>query len=904
MHCPTKVGTLNTRGGTLNACSRLHLVKPVKLTFNLIDGPFGAQVCQQSLMASRLSQLKRLRGKGLREIADRGRQEFAKLGERVLGADQLSDSQLFGEIDPASRNGNGEGSVRLILERIRSSAVSPNHLSTPLPFFASLTSRDEMCAIIKQRFAADRHALLDSAERAITGRFDLLGFNDFSFVDPIDWHLDPTTGKRTPLVHWSKIDYLDSNIAGDKKVIWELNRHSHFVTLGQAYWLTGDERFAEAFITQASAWMNANPPKLGINWASSLELSFRVIAWIWALHLFADSDRLNSRFTSRFFKYLIAQGRHIENYLSRFFSPNTHLTGEALGLFYLGAALPELGRARHWRELGLNILLEQLPIHIRPDGTYFEQSSYYHRYTADFYMHLIALARAARIELPAEVGARLSPALDHLMWITRPDGTTPLYGDDDGGRLIKLASRAPDDFRDTLGTGTALFGRGDWKQVAGEASVETLWLLGPDALSRYNQVASQEPAETSRAFTAGGYFVVRDGWSRQSTFALIDCGPKGTAVCGHAHADALAFEFAAQGKTWLVDPGTFTYTSDAKLRDEFRTTQAHNTVTVDNQPQSIPAGPFAWKAVAGSLTREFVTDKTFDYFEGSHDGYMRLDDPVSHSRSILFVKQSDGSALPPMLIVRDSFDARDDHRYALRYHIAPNSTARVSNNRFNAVDASGNELSIHAFGRSELRAQIEQGLVSRCYGQREPAPVALFEAEGKGPQEFVSFVIPTCMGGPPWPPLVEETAPAERGAATEGRPHKAYSIRLGDWEDLFLFGNAPGESSSGSLTATGSLAWARFAGDKFTRGCLIRGNTFEIADTFAIHSPNPLKYCAVELASDRVDITIHHTGYFDLSFSTPLKKIVINRIAFDVAEGSRNARFALDGHDWTCVSKD
>jgi len=857
-------------------------------------------------MASRLTQLKKLRGKGLREIADRSRQEFAKLNERILGASsaELSDSQLLAQIDPALRNGNGEGSVRLILERIRSSTVSSNHSSTRLPFFASLSNREEMCAIIKQRFAADRQALLDSAERAIIGRFNLLVFNDLSFGEPIDWHLDPTTGKKAPLVHWSKIDYLDSNIAGDKKVIWELNRHSHFVTLGQAYWLTGDERFAEAFITQASAWMDSNPPKLGINWASSLELSFRLISWIWAVHLFADSDRLNSKFTSRFFKYLIAQGRHIENYLSRYFSPNTHLTGEALGLFYLGAALPELGRAGHWRELGLNILLEQLPIHVRPDGTYFEQSSYYHRYTADFYMHLIALARAARIELPGEVEARLSLALDHLMWITRPDGTTPLYGDDDGGRLIKLASRAPDDFRDTLATGAALFDRGDWKHVAGDASVETLWLLGPDALSRYNQVASREPVETSRAFTDGGYFVMRDGWSRQSTYALIDCGPHGSLKCGHAHADALAFEFAAEGKTWLVDPGTFTYTGDAKLRDEFRATEAHNTVTVDGQPQSIPAGPFAWKHIAGSQPNEFINERAFDYFEGSHDGYMRLRDLVSHSRSILFVKQSDDSALPPMLIVRDSFDARDDHRYALRYHIAPNSTARVSNNRFNAVDASGNELSIYAFGKSELRAEIEQGLVSRCYGQREFAPAAVFESEGKGSQEFVSLIIPTCKGGPPWPPLVEETAPAERGAATEGRPYKAYSIRLGDSQDLFLFGNAPGESSSGALTASGSLAWARFAGGNFTRGCLIRGNTFEIADTFAIQSPNPLKYCVVELVSDRLDITIHDTQRFDLSFSTPLKKIVINKISFDVTEGSRAARFALDGHDWTLVSKD
>src|SRR6185436_3615090 len=128
----------------------------------------------------------------------------------------------------------------------------------------------------------------------------------------------------------------------------------------------------------------------------------------------------------------------IEKYLSTYFSPNTHLTGEALGLFYLGSALPELRRAAGWRATGLRILVEQLPIHIRPDGVYFEQTTYYHRYTVDFYLHLMALARASQSQLPDEVEAQLSRAMDYLMWTTRPDGTMPLVGDDDGGCLIHL----------------------------------------------------------------------------------------------------------------------------------------------------------------------------------------------------------------------------------------------------------------------------------------------------------------------------------------------------------------------------------------------------------------------------------------------------------------------------------
>src|SRR5262249_9730959 len=152
-----------------------------------------------------------------------------------------------------------------------------------------------------------------------------------------------------------------------------------------------------------SAWIDANPVGIGINWASSLEVAFRSIAWLWALNLLIDSREVTPDFCTRLLKSLIAHGRHIERYLSYYFSPNTHLTGEALGLFYLGLALPELDRAEGWRDLGLRILLDQAQKQVRPDGVHFEQSSYYHRYTTDFYTHLFALTRTNEIVIDREM---------------------------------------------------------------------------------------------------------------------------------------------------------------------------------------------------------------------------------------------------------------------------------------------------------------------------------------------------------------------------------------------------------------------------------------------------------------------------------------------------------------------
>src|SRR5262249_40378205 len=331
-----------------------------------------------------VAKLNRLRSMSASEMIGRGRQELFKLADRFLiaGAGEMSDKSLYHEFRATARNGSGEGTAETLRERLRTGRSL---------FLPSLAERERIVEIMERRFPGERDAIIASAEKSVAGRLDLLGFTDLDFGRPVDWRLNPLTGDLAPFVHWSKIDPVAPIGKGDLKVFWEVHRNMHFVTLGQAYWLTGDHRYAEAFVSQASSWIDANPVGMGVGWAASLDVSFRAIQWLWALRLCADSRAVTREFVARLLKSLIEHGRHIEKFLSYYFSPNAHLTGEALGLFYLGVALPELRRAERWRKIGLRILLEQLPKHVRGDGVYFEQASYYHRYTVDFYTHLFAI---------------------------------------------------------------------------------------------------------------------------------------------------------------------------------------------------------------------------------------------------------------------------------------------------------------------------------------------------------------------------------------------------------------------------------------------------------------------------------------------------------------------------------
>ena len=573
------------------------------------------------------------------------------------------------------------------------------------------------------------------ADRAVDGVFDLLGHERVAVGTPIDWHRDPSTGTRAPFRHWSRIAYLDPTVVGDYKLLWELNRHQHFVTLGQAYAYSRDSRYAQAFASQLAGWISANPPRIGVNWASSLEVSYRAISWLWALQLFADAPELTDDLLLTTLESLRRHAAHIERYLSTYYSPNTHLTGEALGLLYLGTALPLFTAAERWRVAGWNILREQLFRQVRPDGTYFEQALYYHRYTADIFHHALLLADANGWTVEPALRERVEQLDAFLVYAVQPDGTVPLVGDDDGGRLMRLDGLPTANARPTLATGAALFRRGDMRFVAGDAVEECLWLLGDAGARALAETKPSAPAERSRGFREGGFYVLRDGWRPSDTWALVDGGPHGSLNCGHAHADALALEVATGGRPVLVDSGTFSYTGAE--RDAFRATAAHNTVTVDADSSSLTAGPFHWRHIARTTVHEWITSPAFDFWRGSHDGYRRLADPVTHERSILLLHGR-------YLVVLDAIEADAAHEWSVHWHVAPDVTTRER--AANAVlitdpsRADGGLLELVTLGDGALRHGTSWR--STAYGARREAAHLSYACTGTGRQHAITVLVP------------------------------------------------------------------------------------------------------------------------------------------------------------------
>ncbi len=736
-----------------------------------------------------LDKIKKIRS--LDEVLTRGGQALSAYRDRLKGAAELPADDDF----VRSIKNKFFGKTPIIAETIWQKFYKNGETA----FFHSFENREKSLAIFRQTFGeASVNYFIDAAESIVVGRIDVLGFKNIYIGTDVDWHREPLSEKRSPLKHWKEFDDLNTTESGNKKVTWEINRHQHFFTLGVAFWMTEDDRYAETFARHLESWIEQNPTGIGINWTSSLEVALRAISWIWAFHFFKDADAFTPQLFKTALKSLYLHGRHIEQYLSKYYSPNTHLTGEALGLYYLGTQLPFFDRAEKWRRLGEEILFAEIEKQVLADGVYFEQSTWYQRYTTDFFAHFAVLKAlsgnvAGDESKIAALEDRLETAFDFLTQITLPNGHTPLIGDDDGGRVLPLTTKKSDDFRGSLALGAIIFDRGDQKAVAGHVSEEVFWLLGPLGVDAYNSLTKTEPEIESKNFADGGYSVMRDGWDATDNYMLIDCGEVGSLAGGHGHADTLSINVAAHGKPLLVDSGTYTYHESREMRDYFRSAAAHNTLVIDDVSSSLPGNTFNWKTRAHATQKKWIANHRFDFFEGSHNGYERLELPVTHTRSVLFLKND-------YWIIRDLAETQGSHEYSLNFHFAEGREPTIGGNGTWVGEASNR---IFTFGDNGFWKKKE-AFVSTNHGNKRSASFMRYLSSGDGTQEFFTFIMPIDCG---------QNAPEIDEVTIVGG--RAFLIKHAGYTDVFVFNDKPGDVIENEIFATNfCYSWARLREDE------------------------------------------------------------------------------------------
>jgi uncharacterized heparinase superfamily protein len=575
----------------------------------------------------------------------------------------------------------------------------------------------------------------DAAQLALAHVVDLLGSGPVTLGPTLDWHTDFKSGiafVRDGLEE--DHDSLRLEEACDVKVPWELNRCHQWVTLGRAYALDADPRYAREFVAQLQSWLVDNPWPYGVNWGRAMEAAVRSVNWLWAAALFADAPEFTPALKSRLLKSLLQHGRHVFNNLEYSDNNGNHYLSNGVGLAFLGILLPDLRDAAAWRRKGFEIVWGEIERQVYPDGVDFEQGIGYQGLVLEFWYTTVLLCERNGMAVPPIVRQRLERMFEFVHAYTRPDGTFPQVGDNDDGRLAGLDDEPVGSHRRHLAVGGVMFGRPDLLAAAGDAVETALWLCGRSVLDA-PRVPRHEPG--SRGFPQGGFYVMR----APDVSMLVDAGDVGMrGIGGHGHNDVLSFDLWAAGAALLVDSGTYTYSADAAARQAMRSTAAHNTLRVDGQETSrLGTGRWLWRIEndARPTVHTWHADPERDLLEASHDGYRRLPEPVVHRRRIEFFKQR------RLWHITDVLEGSGTHLAELFFHPGVRFEVHEHGVCLHAMRADA-----WLFGPPEAELRQEPGWISRAYGHREPARVLVYAVRGAVPLSLETRLILVEPGTP------------------------------------------------------------------------------------------------------------------------------------------------------------
>ena len=574
---------------------------------------------------------------------------------------------------------------------------------------------------------------LAAADEIAHGRISVFALREVDLGVPPRWNRDPKTGIEAPLVYGKLLDYRDPNLVGDIKYLWEANRHQELVTLAQAYALSGKRRYYDALAEQLESWFIACPHALGPNWASALEASLRLANWAVAWQLvqpLADAD-----FKARWLRSVYEHAYFVRHWFSAHSSANNHLIGEAAGLYVAALTWPHWPEMREWGNHAKAIIEREALAQNAVDGVNREHAAWYHQVVLETLLVCLLAGRANGQCFPAAFESRIEAMLDFIASLMDAGGNVPMFGDADDSCFVRLEpAGAASPYRSALGLGALLLRRGDFKLKASGLDDRARWLLGPRAQVQHQALeADANRLPVRQSFTEGGFFVLGADFDTPAEIrAVIDAGPLGyQSIAAHGHADALSLTLSVGGREFLIDPGTYAYHTQERWREYFRGTAAHNTVRVDGLDQSEPGGNFMWVKHARAGCGLWLSCAEKDTFEGWHDGYTRLADPVKHRRLLELDKRA------RRLVIEDSLTMAQEHEVELLFHWAEDCRVEAVAEGF-LIERDGItlRLALPADGSAEIyRGSLAPiyGWISRGYDRRAPTRTIVWRTKLSSP---------------------------------------------------------------------------------------------------------------------------------------------------------------------------
>lgn len=526
-----------------------------------------------------------------------------------------------------------------------------------------------------------------------------LDINLINNYNPIDWQLDFKSGFRWSEKTWYMDVPIGKELGTDIKVPWELSRLQHLPQLALLYKKdSGKEHLARECVLQITDWIVSNRIRFGVNWRTSMEVGIRACNMLLTYELIRDSKYITKEFKKLFERSLYEHGNHIKNNLetSYFFHGHNHYMANIVGLIFLGISTNNKD-SEGWLKSGIKEFNKAVDFQFYEDGGNFEGSSYYHRLVLEMVLHTVILISNNDDKVKSMIGKeeifnkrtldKTHKAFLFFKKIITPSYSLFQYGDNDSGRLFNLTGQKDKNINKFIvDLGDSFFYKHKQK-----SSLSDLFIKNKE--KHVNKLGKNYIRDIKKTKSDGILFPDSKIYVFNNTVysSLVVLRPT---TLGHTHNDLFSFELNAFGKPFIVDGGSYCYTSDYKLRNEFRSTFNHNTLWIKDVEQNEFIDPFAIKG------RSFPTIHKFNKnsIESSHNGYSK-----EHRRNFKFKKNS--------IEVIDKFASES----YISLNIAPNIKIVVEDLKIILKD---NEDIINLHLKEISKIKIVEGFYSKEYGKR------------------------------------------------------------------------------------------------------------------------------------------------------------------------------------------
>lgn len=599
--------------------------------------------------------------------------------------------------------------------------------SSETPFL--FNTNDKRYYVEQLKILNGEKKILEDAEKICSHNFNLLGSGDIYLGEQIPWNSDFKVNFTWKNRYYKKIKTVDLSNSADVKVPWELSRFQHIFTLGKAYWITKNEKYAVEFRNQIEDWIKNNPVEMSVNWTSAMDIAIRAVNWICGYHFFSDSPSISEGFWEKFNKYLYLHGEFIfGNLENKYQHTGNHYLSDIVGLIFIGLYFKNFkcndkeieNKPQQWLEYGIFELKKEMFIQVNEDGTNYEASTSYHRLVTELFLVTTILCCKNNINFTDAYLNRLEKMCEFIMHITQPNGRSPLIGDADDGRLIifsQYSTWPKDDFRHLLSISGEFFDRDDFRYFGDEYREDVLWIL-----HKYKKTNSIYDL-TSREFKEGGYYILRE----ENIYCCIRCGElsfRGDGV--HSHNDQLSFTLNVGQEDIFIDPGAFIYTGDYKSRNVFRSTMVHNTLAVKGYEQNNfdKYNLFYMKEQTFSKCLEFDNHN----FIGKHNGYIDKCN-VMHQRDFLLSKK--------YLKIKDQLVGETRLEYKLNFTLDPDVTIKIEEDK---VYIFKNKVKILVEFTGYPKLSLEDTYISNGYGVKRKSKSLKVEHNISEIETYIKFL--------------------------------------------------------------------------------------------------------------------------------------------------------------------